>query len=605
MSSRAAIVSLFALGSAFPALCSEPRPGQLETPVPVHEVMIQKEVWVPMRDGVRLAAEVYLPKGVTGKLPVILMRTPYGKEGTRPREAGHFFAGQGFAVVAQDFRGKHASEGFYRFTRGHPEDGYDTMKWVAAQPWSSGKIGTYGCSYLGEVQLYQAQSRPPWLVTMIPQASGSAVGSSGGYFNNGNDLGSGNWGIGVRFDWWFRNASQVRDAKLPNIDYDAILRTLPVIDMMKRAGGPPTEWEERVARQYDLTDPYWQAFDYITPQTTIGTPALFIESWNDWGTPAALHVRNQFERNAARKLARENQFIIVSPSPHCQSESMTAEQKIGDFDAGDPRFGHWDIYLRWFDYWLRGERNAITSMPKIQYYLLGKNEWRAAETWPVPGTQQVKFFLGSGGRANSHFGDGKLTFTAPPALSADTYTYDPGAPTPSAGINDYRGSKPILDQRDLSARNDILVYTSAPLTEAVEMTGEIEVRLFVSSSVKDTDFIAKLVDVYPDGRAFNVRENVIRARYRNGRDRPPELMESDRVYPVSFRLGAYSLYWPAGHRVRLQIASAAFPKYERNLNTGGRNYDETQWVVARNTVHHGGDRASYVSLPFVSGSAPK
>jgi putative CocE/NonD family hydrolase len=601
---------------------AQPTPGAFERPSARYELTVKKDVMIPMRDGVRLATDVYLPLGAGAKVPVILIRTPYGKNKSPVADAS-FFAGQGFAVVVQDFRGKFRSEGLYRFNRGHREDGYDTFAWIMRQSWSSGKIGTYGCSYLGEVQLYQAQSQPPGLVAMIPQASGGAIGSAGGYYMNGNDLGSGNWGIGVRFDWWYWNGTQVyygprqaayftedqlapteksyrAEPDLPVPDYKAVLESLPVIDMMKRAGAPPNEWRERVVKQTDLTDPYWRSFDYVTDDSVIDAPTLFIESWNDWGTPGTLYARNLFEKKAPSKIARDNQYIIVSPSPHCRSEAMTQDQMIGDLPAGDPRFGHWDIYLRWFNHWLKGDENHVTDMPKVQYYVLGENKWKAANEWPVAGTQLVKFFLHSLGSANTHFGNGTLSRSAPSKTEpADRWTYDPGSPTPSLGTNDYQGSKPVVDQRALSARGDILVYTSDPLRHGMEITGEIELHIFVSSSARDTDFVGKLVDVYPDGRALNVREGILRARYRHGRDKPPELMKPGQIYELTFRLGSYSQYFDAAHRVRLQIASAAFPRYERNLNTGGGNYDETEWVVAHNTLFHDTQHESYVTLPIV------
>jgi putative CocE/NonD family hydrolase len=278
---------------------------------------------------------------------------------------------------------------------------------------------------------------------------------------------------------------------------------------------------------------------------------------------------------------------------------MGPGQSIGDLDAGDPRFGHWDIYLRWFDRWLRGTDNGVTAMPKVQYYLLGRNEWRAADAWPLPGTERVAYYLDSGGRANSHAGDGVLGIAPPSRAGSDRFTYDPADPVPSLGVNDYWGGKPIADQRPVSARRDVLVYTSAPLVEGIEMTGDIEVVLYVSSSARDTDFVVKLVDVHPDGRALNIRENVKRARFRNGRDRPPELMRPGEVYEVKIPLGAYSNWFGPGHRIRLQVSSSSFPRWDRNLNTGGNNYDETAWVVAENVVHHSDRHRSRLVLPVI------
>jgi hypothetical protein len=624
----ATLILVAVSGSALGA--QRPRPGMLETPGPRNPVRVEYAVWIPMRDGVRLSTDLYFPvladSAGDRRLPVVAIRTPYNKRRSADRDAAMFFAGQGFVAAVQDFRGRFESEGRYRFNRFHRSDGYDTIEWLATRPWSNGKVGTYGCSYVGEVQLYQAPSLPPHLAAMIPQAAASMVGSAGGYFHNAQDLGSGAWGLGLVFPWWFEYGQQVfyrppaeasqaelsrysrffrTGPELPAIDYASLFRTLPLNEMMTKAGAMaggwlPNEYDTFLVKQNDLTDPWWKEFDYLTDQDRIGAPALFIESWNDFTASAALYARNLFEKNAVSETARRNQFMIVSPASHCQSERMAPGQMIGDQAAGDPRFGHMDLYRQWFDHWLRGIDNGITEMPRIQYYLLGKNEWRAADTWPVRGTERVAYYLSSNGRANTHQGDGLLTTSRPTAEQpADRYRYDPADPVPSLGVNDYWGGKPITDQRPVSARHDVLVYTSPVITEGFEMTGDVEVVLYVSSSARDTDFTAKLVDVYPDGTALNLREGIKRARYRNGRDRPPELMRPDGVYQVTITLGAYSTWFPPGHRVRLQVTSSSFPRWDRNLNTGGNNYDESAWVVADNAVHHSPRYPSRLILPVV------
>jgi putative CocE/NonD family hydrolase len=604
------------------AAALEPRPGALEVPTGAYAVDVAKEIWIPMRDGVRLAADLYRPRGIAGTLPVILIRTPYSKDLWPPADA-RFFASHGFAVVVQDFRGRHKSEGLYRFNRGHRQDGYDTFAWVMHQPWSSGRIGSYGCSYLGEVQVYQAPALPPGLTAMIPQAAGLAVGSAGGYYHNAQGLGSGAYPIGLVFWWFHRHGSQLYygprnafdlepalNAKLAeffrvapalpeNIDYNAVLQTLPVVDMMQRIPAPPNEFADFVRHNVDLTDPWWKNFDYITEDTKIDAPALYIESWNDVSADGALYLRGLFEKNANSQTARDNQFIIVAPGSHCESEDATTETYVGDQFVGDARFGHLDIYLKWFRYWLMGERNGITDMPKVQYYVIGKNEWRASSAWPVPGTRYDKYYLRSGGQANSHFGDGWLSLDPPQAEPPDAIVYDPASPAPTLGINDYTHAKPITDQRPLSARHDVLVYTSEPLTAGFEMTGEIGVHLYISSSARDTDFVVKLVDVHPDGLPLNVREMIQRVRYRNGRGQPAALMTPGEICELKFKLGAYSQYFAPGHRVRVQITSSSMPRFDRNLNTGGNNYDESVGVVARNVVLHDREHPSHIILPVV------
>lgn len=614
-------LTLLTLATASGGATERPQlvPGALKKPEAKYEFYVEKSITVPMRDGVALAMDLYIPITGEDKFPVVLIRTPYNKSSADTVSEAEFFAGQGFLVAVQDFRGKFESQGVYRFNRGHRADGYDTAAWIVKQPWSNGNIGTYGCSYLGEVQLYQAPALLPGLKAMVPQAAGSAIGSAGGIFHYATDLGGGAWMLSVGLEWFLHNGSKVyyhppagysREEKLvfskyfetgpevPRKDLSEVMWTLPVIDMMKKVEGPPTDYEEYLSHTMDLTDPWWEQFDYVTDQDRIDAPTLFIESWNDWTANGALYLRNHFEKTALSELSQNNQYIIISPTPHCESEEAVKGMMLGDLFAGDPRFGHYDIYTRWFNHWLRGEPNGITEMPRVQYYVLVKNEWRAANTWPIPGTRYLNYYL-SGSDANSHFGDGELALDPPATPGIDEFVYDPANPVMSAGINDYVGGKPITDQRQVSARNDVLVYTSPPLQEGFEMTGDIEVVLYVSSTVKDTDFIAKLIDVYPDGRAFNLREGVIRMRFRKGRDKPPTLMEPGEVYQARIKLGAYSSYFAAGHRIRLQVTSSSFPRYDRNLNTGGNNFDETEWEVARNQVLHSERYPSHVIIPLV------
>jgi putative CocE/NonD family hydrolase len=279
------------------------------------------------------------------------------------------------------------------------------------------------------------------------------------------------------------------------------------------------------------------------------------------------------------------------------SELASAPTVVGARDLGDARKDFWTIYLDWYAYWLKGDTSVIAKMPHVQYYLMGRNEWKSAEAWPIPGTQFRRYYLHSGGAANSRYGDGLLTTEIPNATEpTDRYVYDPASPVPT-------GTGPGLpegffDQSSVEMRHDVLVYTSAPLTEPIEVTGPITARLFVSSSAKDTDFTAKLVDVYPDGRAFNLQDGILRARYREGFTKKV-WMSPGSVYSLDISLDATSNYFPAGHRIRLEVSSSNFPRFDRNLNTGGNNFDEIEWSIARNTIHHSKDASSYLLLPIV------
>lgn len=591
-------------------------------PAAKYAVRLEKSVMVPMRDGVRLSTDLYFPEGANGPLPVVLFRTPYNKRQWRERDgfgtATWFFAGQGYVVVVQDVRGKFQSEGEYVFAGGDARDGYDTTQWAATQSWSNGKIGAYGCSYLGEVQYQQATLRNPHLTALIPQGAGPMQYRAGGGINGGV------LELATMVGWVRANGSKLYyrppagtpdevfratadyynpDVTLPEYDNRQVLWSLPVIDMLRKAGAPPTDWDDIVSR--DFSDPWWDKTDYIKTTDRFDVPALHINSWYDFGVGETLKLFNQMRVNADSALGHDNQFAIISPTTHCRSETTTEHTRIGNRDLGDARFDFFGTYLRWFDYWLKGIATGIQKMPKLQIYVMGKNQWRSENEWPLARTQFTKYYLRSDGRASSRFGTGSLSITAPGQEPPDGYVYDPRSPVPTAGgavcTACARSTEVVdgaVDQSDVESRNDVLVYTSEKLEKGVEITGPMELVLYVSSSAKDTDFVAKLVDVYPDGTAYNLQEGILRARYREGFERKV-WMKAGEIYEIRINLHATSNYFAPGHRIRLEVTSSNFPRYERNLNTGGNNYDETEWVIAKNLIHHDAEHSSHVILPVV------
>jgi hypothetical protein len=308
-------------------------------------------------------------------------------------------------------------------------------------------------------------------------------------------------------------------------------------------------------------------------------------------------------RNAVSARGKESQFIIVSPTAHCRSETATEHTVVGKMNVGDAQLDYWGIYLRWFDYWLKGIQNRVTDMPKVQIYVMGRNEWRGENEWPLARTKFTKFYLHSDGRANSRFGTGTLTTTEPAQEPPDHYTYDPATPVPSVGGPVCCTGTPdapagAFDQSEVETRHDVLVFATPPLKEGIEVTGPIELVLYVSSSARDTDFTGKLVDVHPDGTAYNIQEGILRARYREGWDKKV-WMEPGEVYEVRVSLHATSNYFKPGHRIRLEVSSSNFPRFDRNLNTGGNNYDEMEWTEAENTIHHSNKYASHIILPVI------
>ena len=574
-----------------------------------NQVKLEKSILVPMRDGVRLSTDIYAPAGMAETLPVILIRTPYNKNFFRsieqPDSIVGFFVAHGYVVVVQDVRGRFESEGEFTVSAADRADGYDMVDWLSRQPWSNTKVGTYGCSYLGENQIQLAAERHPNHLAAIPQAAaGSYRGNfrQFGYFDGGVfDLKSGLpwfWLAGSKInagrpkglsDIEIRGQSGRFEFPKPEpLDTEEAFRHLPVVDIIKHYKGPQTDFEDFIS--LSPADSRWDRYSYVDDQDKFNVPALHVNSWYDYGPTDTLALFNLLRANGVSKRARENQFVMISPFGHCGSESQMAEKsKIGNRELGDTRFDYYSTYLDWFDYWLKGVENGITGMPKVQYFLMGANKWRSASKWPLENTQFIKFYLHSDGSANSSMESGVLDMgQLKDSAKFDRYVYNPDFPVPT--------QESSYDQRDVELRNDVLVYSTAPLKNALEVTGPLKAVLYVSSSAKDTDFTVKLVDVYPNGTAFNVQEAILRARYREGYDKEV-FMEQNGVYKLTIDLHDTSNLFAAGHRIRLEVSSSNFPRFVRNLNTGGNNYDENQWIVAENTVHHSEQYPSHLVLP--------
>jgi uncharacterized protein len=591
----------------------------------LNAVNTEVSAMVQMRDGVHLSTDLWYPTSIgrladaAAKLPTILIRTPYNKREAGKDDAVQFFAAHGYLVAIQDVRGKFESEGEYRYSISDRQDGYDTLSWLAAQPWSNGKIGTYGCSYEGEVQDELAAMRHPNHAAAI---IGGAADYQGGGIRDFGFIRYGALELAAAFEWnrsegslvyyappsfldrhkWFQSdaARYFTGAPVvPPIDSMALLRSLPVVQMMRKAGAPPNDFENWVTHEPD--DPWWKYQQGITESDRFNVPALHITSWYD--TPfSTLEAFALFQRNAQSAQARHNQFLIVSPGTHCGSESLTEHSVVGDRELGDAHLEYKQLYLRWFDHWLKGIDNDVTRRPKVQIYVMGRNRWRSASEWPPRGVHYQKWYLHSRGNANSRSGDGLLSGVEPGPERPDRFSYDPQSPVPTHGgqICCTGGVIPegSVDQSSVETRSDMLVYSSKRLKDGLEVTGPIEAVLWVASSAMDTDFTAKLVDVYPDGRAFNIQEGILRMRYREGY-RQKLLMEPGKAYEIHLDLEATSNYFGPGHRVRLEVSSSNFPRFDRNMNTGGRNFDEVSGIRAQNAVLHSVGHASYLLLPVL------
>lgn len=580
-------------GAVFAQSLIHPEPGP-------HEITVEKNVMVPMRDGVRLATDIYFPSKENGTSPTIIIRLPYNKETyVRGIEAAKFFATRGYRVLVQDMRGKWASEGKYRIFAAERNDGYDFIDWIVQQPWSNGKVGSFGCSYLGENQILLAAAKHPAHKAMIAQAAGGAIGSLNGSYRYFGAFEGGAFSLSTAFGWFPRAGLKNKDDTPKTIaDVGSKLYELPVIDLMRKNGVGDTDWDDFLRRAPG--DPWWREAGYITDQDTFDVPALHVNSWYDFGTSDTLILFNRMQTHSVSEKARQNQFAIVSPAGHCMSEFLDTPAVIGELAVGDASFPYWEVYKNWFDHWLLEEDNGVTEMPKVQYFVTGGNEWKSADQWPPAGTETRRFYLHSNGKANSLDGDGVLSLAPAGDQKSDRFVYDPADPVPSKGGTLCCTGNPddqpgIFDQSDIQTRDDVLVYTTAALSEPMTLAGPMRGVIHVSSSAKDTDFTLKLVDVWPDGKAYNIQDTILRARYREGYE-TPVWMKKNEIYRLELDLHDMAYHLPAGHKLRLEVSSSNFPRYDRNLNTGGPNYNETKWVKAVNDVHHNERHPSYISV---------
>ena len=602
------------------------------------EAIIEQKVMVPMRDGIRLATDIYRPADAAGPVPTVFVRTPYnfnsyrdGEPQLRQARAALEAVRRGYAYVYQNERGRFFSEGEWDILGPPKTDGYDALTWISEQPWSNGKVGTIGCSSTAEWQMGLAALDHPAHAAMIPQGFGAGVGRVGPFYEQGNWYRGGAeqmlffaWLYGVQntqrptFPKDISNEDMVRLSRyfdlapeMPPVDWSKAMWHLPVEDILRNVDGPsgifadpaPVATGGRMIQRAP-NDPAWYKGGLYHDDEPFGVPSLWMMSWYDVSVGPNLALFNHVTMDATDPEVANNQFALVAPVTHCGFLRTKEETIVGERSMGDARYEYDDLTWGWFDYWLKGEKNGITEKtPKVQYYLMGKNEWKSSATWPPEGAEMVTYYLDGDGKANSLYGDGKLTTTMPGNKDiADAFTYDPFNPVLSYGGNVCCTGNAItagsFDQRKMEARHDILVYTTEPLKEGVEVSGTIEITLFVSSDAKDTDFTVKLLDVYPDGRAYNLDETILRARYREGYDKQV-FMEEGQVYELTISPMSTSNYFDAGHSIRIEVSSSNFPRFTRNLNTGGNNYDETEGVVAHNKVYHSQKYPSNLKLPIV------
>ncbi|MBO8155091.1 MAG: CocE/NonD family hydrolase [Bacillaceae bacterium] len=548
-----------------------------------YQVNIQRDVRIPMKDGITLSADLYLPDD-EGSYPAIVVRTPYLKQTDVIFQNGNYFAKNGYAVVYVDVRGRGDSEGTFDAYFQEADEGYDTIEWVAKQSWCTGDVGTMGGSYLGRIQWLTALKKPPSLRTMI-----AAVTPSDPFVE---------WPTGIptpfHLCWLYMISGKVMQ-NVNLLNWEDIYKHVPLQTMDERTGKIIDRWREEFEHPY--LDDWWKRICYQDKFDQIDLPVLHISGWYDdeqVGTPLNFHGMTT---KGASEFARKNQKMIMGPWPHQINKST----KIGDIDFGPDAVIDLNGYmLRWFDYWLKGKETGIMKEPAVKMFVMGENKWRDEQEWPLARTIWTKYYLHSHGRANSRFGDGKLSTSDSfkNESEADEYIYDPADPVPF--ITDATSAQ-IGGPDDYSAverRDDVLVYTTEVLEEELEVTGPVKMELFASSSAKDTDFMVKLLDVWPNGYAQRLTDGMVRARFREGMENP-SLIEPGKVYKFEIDCWNTSHVFKKGHQIRVEIASSAFPKYDRNPNTGEELGKTANMVKAEQKVYHKEEYPSAIILPVI------
>jgi uncharacterized protein len=601
--------------------------------------IIERKVMVPMRDGKRMQADIYRPRDESKKYPIIFSRTPYNfnywdVELGAPRDMSTALDAvkHGYAYVEMNERGRYFSEGDYDILGVPLTDSDDELDWMGAQPWSADKVGLIGCSSTAEWQLAVASRGNKTLAAFIPESFGAGVGRVGPYYEQGNWFRGG--AVQMLFTTWvYGSGLQTNDGKPnfpagmsqqalvtaaksydlsahpPAVDWPKALAHLPEKDILAAVGAQhgifadttPSGQPGMILRTPN--DPSWYKGGLWNDSEKIDIPGLWMMTWYDVSTAPNLAAYN-YVRSHANPAVADQQYAVIAPTGHCGYKRAAEHTIVGERDLGDARLDYDALTFAWFDHFLKNEDSPLLDKtPKVQYYTMGLNKWQASDTWPPKEAKPVTWYLTSAGHANSLNGDGALAPAAQSKDAADSFVYDPMNPVPTHGGGfccmgaDIKSG--ALDQRSMETRNDILVYSTGPLKDGIEVSGPIDVTLYVSSDAKDTDFTLRLIDVLPDGAAYNIDDNIQRVRYREGYDKPPVFMEKDKVYKIAFQPMQTSIYFAPGHQVRIEVSSSNFPRFDRNLNTGGDNVSETQSVVAHNAIHHSAQYPSSITLSVV------
>jgi putative CocE/NonD family hydrolase len=553
-----------------------------------YEVEVRTNVMVPMQDGVRLATNVFLPKA-EGKWPVLLMRSPYGK-GDEKQGDGLYYASRGYVFVSQDCRGRGASQGQWEPFVNEASDGRDTHEWILEQPWCNGALGTLGGSYVGFTQWASAPGAEEYLKAMVPVVPLVDPYGDIAYVD-------GAFGISLMMGWGSLMSSPPAGVKAPPWDGTAWLkayRTLPLAQWDGVLGYQVPYLRDWVAHPY--YDAYWAARGVRERRQDIEAPIFAIGGWYDIFAKTTLEHVNAVRATSRSSQARKHQHVLMGPWTHGISDTG----KVGDLDFGKVSVVNLrELQTQWFDHWLKGEDNGVDRWAPLRIFVMGRNVWREEQAWPLERTRYTKYYLHSQGATQTREGNGTLSTAEPGSEPADEFVYDPNDPVPTlGGCNLFGCPAGPKDQTAAETRQDVLVFTGDPLAAEIEVTGPVKLVLYAATSAPDTDWTAKLVDVYPDGRPFNLCDGILRARYRDSRSQP-RFLEPGKPYRYEIDLWVTSSVFLPGHRMRVEVSSSNFPRFDRSLNSAEPFGTGTTWRTATQTVYHDRARASYLLLPVV------
>ncbi|MGD0694341.1 MAG: CocE/NonD family hydrolase [Terriglobia bacterium] len=562
-----------------------------------YEVTVERGVAAKMRDGVVLRADVYRPKA-EGKFPVLLERTPYDKRGGF--EFGLKAAARGYAVIIQDVRGRYTSEGEWYTFKHESQDGYDTVEWAASLPYSNGKVGMFGGSYVGATQMLTAIAAPPHLAGIFPVVTASNYHDGwtyqGGAFEQWFNE---SWTSGLAQDTLTRRAQRNTNAlkgieKLPLTDYPLFNAGMAQgSDALSELASYFLDW-----LAHPNYDDYWKQLSIEDHHDKVMVPVYHVAAWYDIFLGGSLRNYAGIKAHGGSDSARRGQRLLVVIGGHAGGG-----RKIGEVDFGpQAEYDEDEIMLRWYDQLLKSVENGVEREKPVKIFVMGKNVWREEDDWPPARAESTRYFLHSSGNANTLNGDGALSAVAPQSEPEDRFIYNPAEPVPTIGgplCCDAGHLAPgPRDQRPVEARQDVLVYTSPEFKQDFEVTGPVSLELYARSTAVDTDFTAKLVDVWPNGFAQNLTEGIVRGRYRDSQEKP-DFMNPGQTYKFTIDLWATSNVFPAGHRLRLEVSSSNFPRFDRNLNTGEDQAHATRMVKAANTIVHDRAHPSALVLPVI------